>query len=878
MVDQDKKDYIAFISYKRDDEETAKWLQEEIESFKLPIELLNKDSADGDFKKRYVFRDKTDMSSGVLPEVIKEGLNSSKFLIVICSTNVVKSEWVNKEIEYFISLHPNNIKKIIPFIINGEPYSKVNNCLPDAIYNIPKNKELLAININDVTGEDALQIAAVKVVSYLLGVKFNSIWDRHKRREEKERKEKLEADREYKRVESKWLCKKALDDLDKKDYHNAYLNILKALPINILDENDRPYLWEAENVLRRIYDSNINFPNEYGKPEPSYQWVSSHNGKYIATSDGISEKICIWDKSSRTLINELFGLPGELSSFQFNRNDTLLLISSNELNVIYLLPLDIKCNSIQINTIAPIYAAWSFDESIILSLSREMNGEEVISLWDASTGKCIDSKCISATGKMSRMPILSKGNRYIVCHYVREEEKEVFQGPLEGYDYYKVKYSDILIYDRLMCQEEWYRNLPEHIWNFIQISDDENYKLVSIGKGAIGLAGIHESKFSSLGVISGRLISMHFSSDGKYVKCISEKGEETIFNLLTKEQESAHLLEQIIFSSESIPSEISKDEAIEYFWSELNGVYKLKRINCSIDEDFHMNDPVEVRLSTQGRVCAIFAFPDEIALWDTYKENSYKKLQGHEGRVRFVDFSRDGKQLVSIGSDCKVNIWDAEQGKCLESIHEFDDRYSMSNTDYPLLFARFSEDGKCVLIVRNIDGIAIGYYVWDIEKRKYIYHNYKRGNIFNTNIYFGINNQVFCEELPIHIDPIFDTYCISPNNQLFAISIDNQLIIYNIADRKKLSIKKCNSRDIKYLSFSSDSRFVVSTGNSCISVWDIYEDGPVRVIEDKSMDFKEANLCTINNILYVRSNEYIHIWQHKPIQQMIDYLRGIFDV
>ena len=445
------------------------------------------------------------------------------------------------------------------------------------------------------------------------------------------------------------------------------------------------------------------------------------------------------------------------------------------------------------------------------------------------------------------------------------------------YDY-KVKYSDILIYDRLMCQEEWYRNLPEHIWNFIQISDDENYKLVSIGKGAIGLAGIHESKFSSLGVISGRLISMHFSSDGKYVKCISEKGEETIFNLLTKEQESAHLLEQIIFSSESIPSEISKDEAIEYFWSELNGVYKLKRINCSIDEDFHMNDPVEVRLSTQGRVCAIFAFPDEIALWDTYKENSYKKLQGHEGRVRFVDFSRDGKQLVSIGSDCKVNIWDAEQGKCLESIHEFDDRYSMSNTDYPLLFARFSEDGKCVLIVRNIDGIAIGYYVWDIEKRKYIYHNYKRGNIFNKNIYFGINNQVFCEELPIHIDPIFDTYCISPNNQLFAISIDNQLIIYNIADRKKLSIKKCNSRDIKYLSFSSDSRFVVSTGNSCISVWDIYEDGPVRVIEDKSMDFKEANLCTINNILYVRSNEYIHIWQHKPIQQMIDYLRGIFDV
>ena len=61
------------------------WLQEAIESFKLPTELIDRNLHLEEFQKRYVFRDKTDMSSGVLPEVIKMGLEQSHYLIVICS-------------------------------------------------------------------------------------------------------------------------------------------------------------------------------------------------------------------------------------------------------------------------------------------------------------------------------------------------------------------------------------------------------------------------------------------------------------------------------------------------------------------------------------------------------------------------------------------------------------------------------------------------------------------------------------------------------------------------------------------------------------------------------------------------------------------------
>ncbi len=85
MKESIKYTNIAFISYKREDEKWAKWLQNRLEYYKLPTDIranLNVDFVD---IPRHVFKDTTDLSCGVLENIIKEGLNSSKYLIVICS-------------------------------------------------------------------------------------------------------------------------------------------------------------------------------------------------------------------------------------------------------------------------------------------------------------------------------------------------------------------------------------------------------------------------------------------------------------------------------------------------------------------------------------------------------------------------------------------------------------------------------------------------------------------------------------------------------------------------------------------------------------------------------------------------------------------------
>jgi MTH538 TIR-like domain (DUF1863). len=173
--------YYAFISYQRKDEKWAKWLQRKLENYKLPV-ANTKGTTDKKSKYiRPVFRDKTDLTAGPLPDALKEALQQSRYLIVICSPNAVQSPWVNEEIETFTKA--GRTEYIIPFIVEGEPYSKdgAKECFPTAIKDIPKDKELLGVNIN----ESGKERAFIRTVAYMLNVKFDELWNRFERHRRK---------------------------------------------------------------------------------------------------------------------------------------------------------------------------------------------------------------------------------------------------------------------------------------------------------------------------------------------------------------------------------------------------------------------------------------------------------------------------------------------------------------------------------------------------------------------------------------------------------------------------------------------------------------------------------------------------------------------
>lgn len=183
-MEQSPFTYFAFISYKREDEKWAKWLQKKLEHYKLPT-AIRKQHPDLDFaeRPRLVFKDTTDLSGGVLKEAIRKGLAESKYLIVICSPRAAQSPWVCDEVQYFIDHHREQY--IIPFIIEGTPYAEQaeQECFPTSLRTLAGERELLGININE-NGRDS---AAIKVIARMFDVRFDVLWQRFRREERRRR-------------------------------------------------------------------------------------------------------------------------------------------------------------------------------------------------------------------------------------------------------------------------------------------------------------------------------------------------------------------------------------------------------------------------------------------------------------------------------------------------------------------------------------------------------------------------------------------------------------------------------------------------------------------------------------------------------------------
>lgn len=182
MIKEQEFKYYAFISYNSKDTKWGKRVQRKLEHYRMPATLCSERG----WKRtpiRPVFFAPTDIQPGGLTDELQERLKASRNLIVICSPNSAQSDWVGKEIEFFHSL--GRTENIHFFIVDGKPHSgnPETECFNPVIDKLGL-PEILGANIHEQNYRLPLlnkERAYVQLVSKLLGVEFDAIWQRHKR-------------------------------------------------------------------------------------------------------------------------------------------------------------------------------------------------------------------------------------------------------------------------------------------------------------------------------------------------------------------------------------------------------------------------------------------------------------------------------------------------------------------------------------------------------------------------------------------------------------------------------------------------------------------------------------------------------------------------
>lgn len=192
MASTDRR-YWAFISYSHNDEQLAQRLRDALESYTIPSKIVGRPLSDGEVIPRRlhpVFRDRDDLSSGSdLSGRIRDALQRSRTLIVVCSPTAARSRYVRDEIREFHRLHRSS--RIFSIIVSGEPHAESKGlseeleCFPEPLRlndwgTGGRTMEPCAADARP--GKDGWKRSVTKLLSGIIEQDFDTLWQREQTR------------------------------------------------------------------------------------------------------------------------------------------------------------------------------------------------------------------------------------------------------------------------------------------------------------------------------------------------------------------------------------------------------------------------------------------------------------------------------------------------------------------------------------------------------------------------------------------------------------------------------------------------------------------------------------------------------------------------
>ena len=847
-MNESKYKYYAFISYKREDEEWAAWLQHEFEHYRLPSTLNGRPDLPTEFGP--IFRDVDELSAGNLPVQIHEALEVSAHLIVICSPQSAKSEWVNKEISDFLEIGKqkgiDNTDNLFPFIVEGTPHAAraEEECFPAILRDLPTSKERIGGNVNE-TGRDK---AFIKTLAGMLRVRFDELWQRYEKEKiEEERRKREERDRLY-LVQSRFLAEKAMDLIDQGDSYLARLLALQALPERLDDPEGRPYCPEAEAALRAADEKCSTIIR--GHTDCVSRAVFSPDGKLFATASK-DKTVRIWNTESGVEIRRFTG--NDAIDFVAFSPDGERILFSCERRLRYW---DIETwKEIKIDHPGRIAAfspdgrifAYIFGYSNLFSFNIETR--EINSQRKKEDSIFITSLAFSPDGKRI---VFACDNKMIYVWDV-EIKKDILR--LEGH-------TDCVNYAAFSPDGK----------RIVSASDDETVRIwdTETGEEILCLKG-HE----------GFVYSAVFSPDGGWIVSASWDRTVRIWNAKSGKQIGKlkrHIdrVRSVAFSPDGKQIISASDDKTVRIWDvRLDSEVIPRRLKG------HTEWVLSATFSPDGKWIASASDDKTVRIWDVKTGKEIHKLEGHTNRVFSIVFSPDGKWIASASSDHTVRIWNTQSGTEFRKLDSDDVAYTVA----------FSPDGKQIASAPG-DGNSNIVQIWDVESGekirsfegqlycmyfaefspdgKLIGLAFDGSTISLCNIETGKVIRIFKG----HTDRVLSIAFSPDGKQIVSASDDKTVRIWNVETGEEIYRFEGHKYEVISARFSPNGKLIVSV-DSYYNVY-IFDVESSAIFQKSEICDKAVSFSPDGKQLVSGESKDVIIWEFEPLQELMNRIRERF--
>lgn len=851
-------EYYAYISYKREDELWAKWLQHKLERYRFPSNLNGISNLPKNI--RPTFRDTTDLTPGFLAEEIYKALRSSEWLIIICSPRSAKSSWVCKEAQAFID--SGRADHIIPFVIEGNPFSKDpdNECYPEALLKLTGIHELLAANINEMGREAAF----IKVVARMFNLRFDTLWQRHKKAETKKKYgiitilsiflilatlisgKMIQKDWETMKIQDRAVIERINVLTEQGNSYLAKLLLLEILPKESFWRfwPNRPYIPEINDAIRVCTKNNSAiFKGKYATISPNTELIAAvtEDDEVVIYKTYNAQEIY----RTQTLVENSYS---NINSLIFSPDNNLIAYS-----------VDKKCVVREINTgdilyqkessnITDIYFSLSFSpDSRYLAIGME-NGEiEIIDIHteelyaylsiphadDFSVVNYVRSVQFSPDGeRLACGTVDGRVRIFNLINNTKEAEYHAHSDQVISISFspdgcHLVSNS----YDNHICI---YNINDARIENISKANDiygdcgtdiayhpSGEYFATSSNDNNVIIWDKYGYKIKTLSGHSKGINTVEYSSDGKFLITASDDNTIKLWDIANPLSwdknfvRHSHHISEVSFSPDNEMIISSSHDNTSKIWNASTG--ELMQIFMGHDSW------IRAACMSPDEKCVATASDDgTIRLWDITNGDCIKILEGHDYWVLDIAFSSDSKYLVSASGDCTLKLWDLSTGKEVMNYIGHENMVSSVafNTDDTLIYSS-SRDAT----VR----------VWDVktgECKKVLTGHTDRIPDLAVNYPYSLFASSDGEKIRIWDSNTYE--CVKVFYGGWSIAFSDNKFAYTMLDGS-ICIVDCSTWScirvindtpwITSMSFSNDGHYLVtSTDEGTIQIWDTHSE------------------------------------------------------